>query len=75
MTAKKFVRGFKSIASFIGDVWGITVTAQSAWRWSNAKVDPLPVRRIAATSRARPLVSADESELRAWAERRVDAGR
>lgn len=67
------LRGYKEIAKALKSIWGIDVSVQSLWKWSHAKVDPLPIKRIRApgASRARAMVSADSIAVAAWARRRI----
>ena len=66
------LEGWKDIARFIESIWGVSVSEDSAYRYSKQKDHPLPVRRIHVPGTSgKPRVSAESAKIEDWARRAI----
>jgi len=65
--------GYKEIAAFLEQVWGVSVSEYSAYRYSRRPRNPLPVRRIQVPGGERPRIAAEASRVERWARMAIRA--
>jgi hypothetical protein len=63
----KMLDGWKEVASFLERIWGVSVSPDSAYRYSRLKRGPLPVRRIRLPDGKRDRVAAELPKVERWA--------
>jgi hypothetical protein len=62
------IERFKSIAAYLSEKTGLSISENAARKWAARSDDPLPVRRVLGRAVARMV------ELDAWIERRMNDG-